>query len=299
MEYNITVSSENKYSYFVFTVAAVKGSTLPGEQTMVSVISQLTDKYLFQLEKATSLHYQGCCKLRIRKRIQTFANELIAALDVPKESVTVKPMQGTWEQAKAYCSKADTSVSEPFTNEVTYSGKDIEVLDTPEGRYSWQDSIIKKIIDESSSTIKDADDRQIIWIEDIEGGTGKSKLVKWACCRYDSIIKISFGTSNQLRSAIISAGPRSAYFIDVPRTLGSDDSMPSLMSTIEDLKNGFVVSAMYGKQQQLVLDPPHIICFSNMECPIKYLTKDRWDIYIINKDKELISYKDKYKYPWN
>lgn len=281
------MDNDNKYIYWVFTIQAIKGSTLPGEQTMVQAISRLTDKYVFQLEEATSLHYQGCCKTRIRKRHKTFLNELIAELDIPKACVTLAPMQGTWDQAREYCTKTATSISEPFTNEVLYKGKDIEILDRAETRFPWQNSLINKIIDFDTLRVKDADDRTIIWIRDTKGSTGKSKLVKWFCSRYNNMVKISFGTSSQLRSAIIAAGQRQVYFVDVPRTLGSDDSMASLMSALEDLKNGFVVSSMYGQNQSILLDPPHIIVFSNQECPYKMMSLDRWEIYGITHNKEL------------
>jgi len=289
---------DNKYCYWVFTIGLTKkGQHLPGEQTLCQVLTRLTEKYYFQLEKATTLHYQGCCKTRIRKRQKTLLNELVAELDIEREMVTVDCMRGTWEQAKLYCTKSDTSVGTVFTNEVTYSGKDIEMLDTASGRYPWQNKIINEIIDEATSSIKDTDDRTIIWITDSKGGNGKSKLVKWCCARFDAIVKISFGTSNQLRSAIIAAGQRRVYFVDVPRTLGSDDSMASLMSSLEDLKNGYIVSAMYGKNQSLLLDPPHIVIFSNESCPRKMMSDDRWKEYHINYEKDLIRREGDYFYP--
>lgn len=292
------VSSENKYCYWVFTISLTsKGLQLPGEQTMVQVLTRITEKFYFQLERATTLHYQGCCKTRIRKRQQTLLNELVTELDIPREMVTVECMQGTWEQAKLYCTKSDTSMGPVFTNEITYSGKDIELLDDDSRRFPWQRKIIYEILEKDTLAVKNPDDRTIIWIEDTQGGNGKSKLVKWFCTRFNTCVKISFGTSNQLRSALIAAGPRLVYFIDVPRTLGSDDSLASLMSALEDLKNGFVVSAMYGKAQQLLLDPPHIVVFSNDKCPDKMMSEDRWKKFIINYQKDLISYDGEYYYP--
>lgn len=291
-------SEKNKYSKWVITIQAVKGHQLPGEQTVLRVFKTLTEKYLFQLEQATSLHYQGCFQTRIRKRKQTVINEFVAELDIPRSMVVIDPMQGTWEQAKAYCSKEESGLGKVFSSEVLYSGTDITLLDDTARRYPWQSSIIKKLIDEDTNSVKNADDRSIVWVEDPKGGNGKSKLVKWCCCNFNDIVKISFGTSNQLRSAIIAAGPRRAYFIDVPRTLGSDDSMASMMSAVEDLKNGFVVSAMYGKNQSLVLDPPHIVLFSNQPCPKKYMSNDRWELYIINREKELYQLPNEFGELW-
>lgn len=283
---------DNKYTYWVFTISPVKDTVLPDEQAMVKAMSILTEKYVFQLEKATSLHYQGCCKTVIRKRKLTFLNDISKELGIRKEMITVDPMQGTWEQAKAYCTKSETAVSQPFTNEIIYQGKDIDFLNDETKRYPWQQSIIDLLFDKTTSSIKPADDRSIVWIEDPQGGNGKSKFVKWCCYNNTNVAKISFGTSTQLRSAIISAGQQKVYFIDVPRTLGSDDSMASLMSALEDLKNGFVVSSMYGKSQQLVLEPPHIICFSNISCPEQFMSLDRWEKYVIrSSDKTLFRLK--------
>lgn len=281
-------STSNKFTYWVFTIQKIKGHELPEEESLTKALTLLTDKFLFQLEKATSFHYQGCCKIKIRKRKLTLLNELSEQLGIPKPMVVLSPMQGTWEQAKAYCSKSETSVSEPQTNEVIYTGKDIEVLDDKEKRFPWQDSIINEIFVQGKTIIKDADDRTIVWISCTKGGTGKSKLVKWACYHNDNIVKISFGTSSQLRSALIAAGPRKVYFVDIPRTLGSDDSIHSLMSALEDLKNGYIVSSMYGKNQSLLLDPPHIVVFSNKECPKTMMSADRWKTFSININRELV-----------
>lgn len=282
------VDSENKYANWVFTIQAIKGETLPGEQAVTKAIALLTEKYVFQLERATSLHYQGCCKTRIRKRQRTLLNEITTELDIPRAMVTLSPMQGTWAQARAYCTKSETSQGQVFTNEITYSGEDIKTLDDKDSRFPWQNKIINLVFDDDTSGIKVADDRTINWVTDSRGGTGKSKLVKWCCFNNDLVVKISFGTASQLRSAIISAGPRRVYFVDIPRTLGTDDSIHSLMSALEDLKNGFIVSSMYGKNETLILDPPHIVVFSNKECPEQMMSKDRWRIFEIDFKLDLI-----------
>jgi hypothetical protein len=36
---------------------------------------------------------------------------------------------------------------------------------------------------------------------------------------------MTFGTTSQLKSAIISAGPKKVYLIDIPRTIGEGDSI--------------------------------------------------------------------------
>lgn len=88
----------------------------------------------------------------------------------------------------------------------------------------------------------------IQWIFDPTGCTGKSKFLKWVCVnRPEEVAKVTFGTASQLRSAIISAGSRKCYFLDLPRTSSSDDS---ILGVIEDIKNGHIVSNMYGQSRK-------------------------------------------------
>ena len=104
------------------------------------------------------------------------------------------------------------------------------------------------------------------------GNTGKSKFVKLICVnRPTELCKISFGTSHQLRTALISAGPRKCYFIDIPRVSSkgtslksqenSESSLIEVLTLVEDAKNGFLTSSMWGRNGQLLMDPPHIVIF--------------------------------------
>jgi len=135
-----------------------------------------------------------------------------------------------------------------------------------------------------------ADDRTIIWITDTLGNSGKSKFCKFVCHTNKCAVKIPFGTATQIRSAVISAGPKKVYFLDIPRTLGDDDSINSIISAVEDIKNGFVTSAMYGKFQTMTFDPPHIIIFSNDPCPVTMMSIDRWERYYINQMNKMLEY---------
>jgi hypothetical protein len=66
--------------------------------------------------------------------------------------------------------------------------------------------------------------------------------------------------------------------------------MNDLISTIEDTKNGHLTASMYGKNAQLFMNPPHIICFSNAQCPVELMSGDRWILYEIDsKSKKLIN----------
>ena len=75
--------------------------------------------------------------------------------------------------------------------------------------------------------------------------------------------------------------------MDIPRTISRDDSLESIISAVEDLKSGLVVSNFYGKYKTLVMKPPHIIIFSNQKCSRKMMSEDRWRVFkLIDKRLE-------------
>lgn len=167
-----------------------------------------------------------------------------------------------------------------------YDYQDVAFLGNPEKRFPWQNTLLEELFDSIPHSLKTADDRTIVWVTDQQGCSGKSKLVKYMCSHNDNTAKLGFGTANQLRSAVVTVGPKKLYIIDIPRTLGEDDSVNDILSVIEDIKNGFVVSSFYGTYTKLIFTPPHIVIFSNSRCPVNKLSGDRWKCYII-LEKEL------------
>jgi hypothetical protein len=158
-----------------------------------------------------------------------------------------------------------------------YYGQDILFLNDKQNRKEWQNYLLNTIYNEESNIFTKSDDRSIIWIEDKLGNTGKSKWIKWLCAnREEDVMKLTFGSTQQLKSALISGGSRKVYFVDIPRTKSKEDSLPALISVVEDLKNGHLSSVMYGNYKSLFLEPPHVLVFSNNECPIKLMSADRW-----------------------
>jgi hypothetical protein len=300
---------ENKYSQWVFTVSPTRlaESGMLDRTSLTKTLNAATKTWVFQKEKATNEHYQGILVTHYRVRKSTLLNHLVemyfsttinnwaevkprytGEMDAVRAEFTIAPMVGTWDSALAYCTKEETRVDGPWYSDqslVPYSGSDVNFLQEKERRYPWQHRLIQELLDSTETTFKDPDDRTVIWIYDPKGCSGKSKLVKYLCINYPGVIKMGFGTSTQLRAAVASIGPRQCYFIDVPRTRGYDDSIPSLISVIEDLKGGFVTSSMYGKHTTLTMAPPHIVIFSNQRPNMNHLSDDRWDIrYIYNYD---------------
>lgn len=300
-------SNENKYRMWVFTWNETPSSDatlpalLPSEKDLRDFLHENCEDYVFQLEQGEvsgKLHYQGCFKTLNRVRHSTLLSRFVQRFScIHREdlciNLTIDRMQATWTESVTYCTKAETRVGNIISMKkaIPYSGEDTAFLDDESKRYPWQNFIYGKVFENDKVSIVPAGDREIYWIFDPWGNSGKSKFVKYLCTNNSDVVKVSFGTAAQLRSSIISIGPKAVYLIDTPRTLDSNDSIPALISTLEDIKNGFVVSSFYGKHQQLLMDPPHVIVFSNKACPQDMLSKDRWLSYKMTRELDLeISY---------
>jgi len=285
---------ENKYKNWVFTWNEDNNGLLPDEFKLYLKMEETFESFVFQKEKGeetSRLHLQGCFRTRVRTRkftlLKTFEKwfpDLVIMLSIQK-------MEGDWIQAQDYCTKEDTRIGlRPFLSAdlQKYTGWDVRIFEDRKDWYLWQKQVHSLVFDLLTNRIKDAHDREIIWITDLVGATGKSKFVKYLCHNNRGAIKVPFGTASQIRSSVISAGPKRLYMIDIPRTLGSDDSLSSIISALEDIKNGFVSTGMYGKYETLLMEPPHVIVFSNAPCPMSTMSEDRWARYIINQlDKSL------------
>lgn len=291
---------DRKYKHWMLTWNNFESRSL-SDEVLNKGLKELCDSYVYQMEKGEKtgrVHLQGYLCTKIRKRQKSLLNDLdkicqeMTACQTVKgfyiQDITVDRMLGTQDQAVAYCTKTDTQISKPRTFGLLtqYQATDLRIFDNSATWYPWQKHLMEILFDKDL-TLKDPDDRTIIWVQDLMGNSGKSKLVKHICYNYpEEACKLAFGSSTQLRSACISAGPRKLYFVDVPRTLGKDDDISEIISVIEDIKNGFVVSSMYGKYQQLMFDPPHIVVFANVFCPGGTLSSDRLEQYSIHLDSE-------------
>jgi hypothetical protein len=289
-------NSLNKYSNYMATIFVPNEDVKKLIPDLVrEAFESVSDKYVFQLEKCPTtgnIHYQCCLVTRIRKRHRTLLNELSVSLQIDPKYITIDRMQGSWDQAKEYCTKNDTRVKEdgydkPFLSRdlaaaevMRYKGKDLEVFKT-KGFFLWQEKINNIIFKNGTSDFNSSSCREVFWVEDTRGNSGKSPFTKYLCYNYPEITKLAFGSGSQMRSAIIEEGPKKCYIIDIPRKLCNDDFQNNIYSCIEDIKNGFVKSSMYGQPKSLFMEPPQVIIFSNYECPIDKLSMDRWRIYSI------------------
>ena len=151
-----------------------------------------------------------------------------------------------------------------------YEGKDLLCMKTP---LPWQAAVV-------SMLQADPDDRTLIWIADTVGNHGKSKLMKWLRFQPDmDCARVPMGSATQIKTSVIEKGAHRTFMVDLPRTVGKEERIQEIYSALEEIKNGWVESAMYGKNLELLMEPPHVIIFSNYYPMLTHMSTDRWRVY--------------------
>lgn len=266
-------------------------SSLVDPETLKTFFSERTyiERWVFQKERASRDHYQGKIDCKDKKDKNTVLGDLRQA-GIDTGNFTLRPVSNNGKQAAAldfYCTKIETRIDGPWTDpsfirpkkRKTYEGKDLAMMEHP---LQWQ----KAVLDWLEAP---ADDRTIRWIWNENGNAGKSKLIKWLCW-LSRAAKIPMGTATQLKTAVCDKGDFETYLVDLPRVSGNQESARDLFSALEDIKNGFVETAMYGKPRTLFMEPPHVIIFSNDLPDLRLASADRWKVYSLEDQDDFLHY---------
>jgi hypothetical protein len=105
--------------------------------------------------------------------------------------------------------------------------------------------------------------------------TTKSEFIKWLCIgqRLLNVEKLPISSVTQLISATIAMVNNAKtknkkidmFVIDDTRTKGKDTNFDDMFENMEQIKNGHLVSTMYGKPAKAIFDRPIIMFFTNTE----------------------------------
>jgi hypothetical protein len=185
----------------------------------------------------------------------------------------------------AYCSKDDTRIlgTESWSKlpkSLRYTGADVLCLDRE--MRPWQKQLMTIINDRPYNS------RHVYWLACNEGGSGKSIFLKYLQFKSEySIGEISdAGSATQLKATSYNIGPKEIYFVDLPRV--RSDSLEDIMRTVETIKNGKLSSVLYGGSEVILFNPPLMIIFANYYPNVGWMSKDRWQIYQITPEFEMI-----------
>jgi len=260
------------------------------EQFSVDIDQDLLDewfnnnckKWVYQLEKSKNdmMHYQCVISLHKKEFSKKVLSSISSYTGIKEDYINISPSL-TGNTSFNYAMKEETRVEGPWSNKMLEENLQVETL-ALDKFYTWQKIVFHIAMGKP-------DDRSIHWFYDTKGNRGKTQLTRMLLAKHGKEVGVipCVGTSNQLVSAIINMGMRKTYILDIPRSKSGgswDDRVADLMLTIESIKNGLLVSAMYGKLNQLLMPHPNVIVFSNYD--LNGLSPDRWIKYDMDKMSE-------------
>lgn len=266
---------------------------LPGVERMKLILTEFSQQWCFQLEKGRAAgkeHYQVRLILREAQMTETLLT-VFEARGFDRKDLTIIPESNNsicQGGLAFYVMKDDTRLDGPW-NDPSYTRPNLEMYDYADlGCMSEPLPFQRSIMDMCEI---EPDDRTLHWVYNAAGRAGKSKLMKYMRCNQKFIFaRVPLGTATQIKTSVIEKGRRKIYMVDLPRVRGSDERQQELFSALEEIKNGWVESAMYGKVQELLMNPPHIWIFSNELPNRSFASEDRWKVWTIDEGSHLIPY---------
>lgn len=243
-------------------------------------LKQFCKKWCFQKEKGDTgyEHYQGHFSL-IKKRRKT---ELLKVL--PIKFMHMEPLHET-EDEHLYSLKADTRIEGPW------SDKDVELYIPRQYRglleklYPWQQQIwdnqnaCTRNINVLYCPVGKAGKSTIASLMDLYGKAldlppinDMQDLIALMCDMCIAMQKRDVGT----------------VFMDMPRAM-KKDTLYGVYSAIEQIKKGKLYDIRYHYKYWWI-DSPEVWVFTNLKPDDSLLSRDRWDIWVLDETKNLQKY---------
>jgi len=290
----VKTTGHSNTKYWIFTIGTtINKKSLPSHTEVIDFLESIASEYSFQKEEGTErkkAHYQGWLTLRGPRTSQTRLLEEFTPLVKLKECITLEKCASS-SDAIRYTTKEEGRLDGPWIKgakvNMTLKMNKVELS-------GWQNIVYNAMIKMKAS--QDAGThfatRGVIYVEDIDGGAGKTSFMKYLCAgqRKLKVVKLPLDRVDRLTHAltIVEKMQPDAICIDIPRTLGEDVSLKDLFNTVEELKGGHVVSCMYGNYNQAFYDNPVIVIFGNLSFHMirDNLSLDRWYCYQLTKEKK-------------
>jgi hypothetical protein len=270
-----------KYTCFDFTLKYDEAYT--DAHTLGKDLAEICKpKSTFQLERSITGydHWQG----RVITKKQYRENEIRR---IGKEtflkgihwSVTCNANKNNMD----YVTKNYTRIEGPwevkdFNKILTWQLKEFNTY----GLWHWQQKI------KDLCVVKDM--RSIHLIYDQKGHCGKSLF-----CEYLEFNNIAeevppFRLMDDIFQWVHSVAGKNAYIFDMPRAM-KKDRLGDFYSGIEIIKNGVAYDKRYNAKK-IRFNRPQVFVFTNTLPVMEFMSKDRWKIWTINSEHELIEFKD-------
>ena len=146
----------------------------------------------------------------------------------------------------------------------------------------WQKQVYDKVTKQSVNF------RDILWVWEPEGNTGKTYLSKYLHYFHGAIVV--GGSAADMKHAIARWRQITGTFpviiiIDIAR---SDMFTSTSYKGLQQIKNGLFFSGKYESGMVASLQPPHLVVFSNAKPQTKFMSKDRWIVKYIDPQTQTL-----------
>lgn len=243
---------------------------------IIDHLKQLAKKWVFQLEKGEKtgyLHYQG--RMSLKEKTQNLV----------WEGAHISRTSTGGSKSFNYVMKEETRIDGPWSNKDTkkFLQKKVELV--LQGELNSMQEWMKK----EAMIYKD---RIIDILIDKEGKKGKSTLVSLAAYEgWGRKIPMTSGMNTKDIMQLVMQMPKSrAYFIDFPKVTDKK-KLQAYFEAIEIIKDGYAFDTRYEFEEEW-FEVPRIFVFMNKKPDLSMLSADRWKLWMIDEDGDVVKYKE-------
>lgn len=241
------------------------------QKKLFDKLKSASNNFIFQAEDTkNNPHYQIYMNLKVKVR----PKQLAKSWNSEFKGIELRPASCEGKEIlKKYCMKSETRVAGPWSDKPIYMGQDLPKVLRP-----WQQALFDFLQTEP-------DDREVVWIYDPIGKTGKSKFLKYMGY-HQGACTMGYGQAKDLINLVSKNIGKRMYLFNLTRVKPEEFSRNDLFATIEAIKDGVIVNMKYDTSVQY-MNPPHVVVFANYVPPKEKLSLDRWKIFLI-EDQKLI-----------
>uniref|UniRef100_UPI00404729E9 hypothetical protein n=1 Tax=Flavobacterium sp. TaxID=239 RepID=UPI00404729E9 len=226
-------------------------------------------------------HWQGRGSLHKRRTVNKI-KELMAESGMRGVHMSPTHNGTVADKSFKYVMKADTRVDGPWSDKdpkPQYIPRQVREVET---LWPWQEDVCE--------ILKQWDPRSIHCIVDTRGQMGKTILVG-KIRAYNLGRKLPFCNDYlQIMRMVMDLPTNTAYIIDIPRAI-SKEKLFQMWGAIEEIKNGYAYDDRYCFKEK-IFDSPQIVVFMNKPPDMSLLSDDRWKLWTVTSDHELVPYND-------
>lgn len=268
----------------------LKSSAVKNHDEIISWLTTYCKKWAFQKELSEGgyEHYQGRFSLKVKKRLDTLVECF------PWKAVHFSPTSTQNQGNMFYVVKDETRIEGPWKDSdepPPYIPKQVTEI---KSWYPWQARIqdLARIWDTRTVHIIVDDGHHSGFV----GNKGKSVLCTALgaarlafqipyCNDYKDILRMVLAGVRKFKER---KTPLGCFLIDMPKAINKE-KVVQMFAAIETVKSGYAYDERYDFKCEY-FDSPNIFVFTNEVPNPKHLSVDRWKIWAINRDMQLIPY---------